>query len=518
MPNIDLREATPEAIAGSNVPARVAAAGGLMTETALKYSPNATLEDSYPTELPGVIAREKLMELAEKEKAEWIAKCPKSKAMHQRALESTPFGVLGNHQKDWNELAWEDNFLMYSKVAFGNKFTDIDDNTYLDLSLGDTPDMYGHGSANPAVKAAAQVMLEDGIGTMNANEDAIVATELLAKQFGLPCWMANLSASDANRAVIAIARQFTDRNIIACPNFTYHGNIEDTQKIKVAPGVISRVHEMNIYQTKEMNDRTRIFDYNDLESVEEVLKDGQVALIMMEPVMSNFGWAWPHSDFNKKLYALCQKYGTLLAYDETHTLSAGPRGMCGELGLEGHYDFWACGKAIASGIPTGVFGMRRDIADELKRQTSQQGLFGEAAFGQLGTLLSGNPVSAKALRVTLEEVLTDEVYATIGKHVDEIVAGMQASIDKYNAPFSVEKMGNRIAYTFMPERCHDPISASVGIGFGGLFEFSHFYAWNRNILIMPYFNMLLITPQHTEEDTAQLLPVWDDIVRIAMGQ
>lgn len=515
MANIEsLAQPTAEKIAGTIVPARIAAEGGIMTKTALKYSPNASLEDAYPTELPGVIAREKLMALAAQEMAEWHAKMPKSKAMYERALKSSPFGVLGNHQKDWNNMG----MLMYSKKAYGNKFTDIDDNTYLDLSLGDTPDMFGHGDTNPAVKAAAQVMLEDGVGTMNANEDAVVATELLAKQFGLPCWMANLSASDSNRAVLAIARQFTGRNIIAIPNFTYHGNIEETQKIKVAPGVISRVHGMNIYQTQEVNDRTRIFDYNDLESVEEVLKDEQVAVIMMEPVMSNFGWSWPHSDFNKKLYALCQKYGTLLAYDETHTLSAGPRGMVGELQLEGYYDFWTCGKAIASGIPTGVFGMREDIARELARQTAEAGLFGEAAFGQLGTLLSGNPVSAKALRVTLEQVLTDEVYDRIAVHVDEIVAGMRASIEKYNAPFSIEKMGNRISYTFLPERCYDPISASVGIAFGGLFEFSHAYMWNRDILIMPYFNMLLITPLHSREDTAKFLPVWDDFVRIAMGQ
>ena len=104
MANVEFREAIKGAVAASMVPARVAAEGGIMTETALKYSPNANLEDSYPTELPGVIAREKLMELADKEMAEWHAKMPKSKAMYERALKSSPFGVLGNHQKDWNVM------------------------------------------------------------------------------------------------------------------------------------------------------------------------------------------------------------------------------------------------------------------------------------------------------------------------------------------------------------------------------------------------------------------------------
>ena len=518
VPQTEQSESTLNAAFGNvpaSMPARIAAASGgsIMTELALKYSPEGTVEDAYPTELPGVLPREEILALAEKELAEWLAKQPKSKAMTERGRQSSPWGVLGNHQKDWNNMPQN----IYCERAYGNKFWDIDGNEYLDFSLGDTPDMYGHGGANPAIKAAAEHLLENGICTMAPNEDGVVCTELLAKKFGLSHWMANLSASDANRAVLAIARQVTGRNIIAIPNFTYHGNVDETQKMMPEKGVITRFHEMNVYADPDVGDRTRIFTFNDLESVEEVLKDGQVACLIMEPIMSNFGWAWPKDDFNEQVYELCQKYGTKLAYDETHTLSAGPAGACGKLGLQGKYDFWTCGKGIASGIPTGVFGMTEDVAKELFEQTEAQGLFGEAAFGRLGTLLSGNTSSARALRVTLEEVLTDEVYDKVGEHVDEIVAGMNASIERYNAPFLVEVMGNRIAYTFMPERCHDPVSASVGIGFGGLFEFSHAYAWNRGIMIMPYFNMLIVTPQHSREDTDRWLPVWDDIVRIAMG-
>jgi glutamate-1-semialdehyde 2,1-aminomutase len=521
----DFQKATavvsPDGIGGlgvvpSAMPARVAAAtgGSILTATALKYSPDATVEDSYPTNLPGVLPREQVIKLAEAELTEWLGRQKNSREMTQRAKKTSPFGVLGNHQKDWNNMPQN----IYCERAYGNKFWDIDGTEYLDFCLGDTPDMYGHGGINPAIKAAAASMLENGVHTMAANEDGVVCCELMSKKFGLSHWMANLSASDSNRAVLAIARQVTGRNIIAVPNFTYHGNIDETQVFMPTKGVVSRFHEMNIYQHPEVGDRTRVFTFNDLESLEEVLRDKQVACVMMEPIMSNFGWAWPKDNFNEKVYQLCQKYGTKLAYDETHTLSAGPAGACGELKLQGKYDFWACGKAIASGVPTGVFGMTEETAHELHRQTEAAGLFGEAAFGRLGTLLSGNTVSAKALRVTLEEVLTEEVYAQVGRHVDTIVAGMSASIEKYDAPFLVEKMGNRIAYTFIPEKCYDPVSASVGIGFGGMFEFSHAYAWNRGIMIMPYFNMLIVTPVHTQQDTTRWLPVWDDIVRILMGK
>lgn len=500
----------------TTLPARVAAAdetGSIMTPTALKYSPDGTVEDAYPTNLPGVIPRDKVIALAKSELADWLGKQEKSRAMTERAKKTSPFGVLGCHQKDWNNMPQN----IYCERAYGNKFWDIDGNEYLDFCLGDTPDMYGHGDLNPAIRAAAASLLKNGVHTMAPNEDGVVCCELMAEKFGLPHWMANLSASDSNRAVLAMARQVTGRNIIAIPNFTYHGNLDETQVIMPAKGVLSRFHGMNVYRDKELGEHTRIFTFNDLDSVEEILKDEQVACLMTEPVMSNFGWAWPKDNFNEELYELCQKYGTKLAYDETHTLSAGPAGACGTLNLHGKYDFWTCGKGIASGIPTGVFGMTEEVAREVFHQTEAQGLFGEAALGRLGTLLSGNTTSAKALRVTLEEVLTDDLYAAIGEHVDDIVAGMNASLEKYNAPFLVEKMGNRISYTFIPERCYDPISASVGIGFGGMFEFSHAYAWNRGIMIMPYFNMLLVTPQHTRADTDKWLPVWDDIVRILMG-
>ena len=143
------------AVVPSAMPARVAAAtgGSIMTETALKYSPDATIEDAYPSNLPGVIPRTKVIKLAETELSDWLSRQKKSEEMTRRARKSSPFGVLGNHQKDWNNMPQN----IYCERAYGNKFWDIDGNEYLDFCLGDTPDMYGHGGINPAIKAAALI-------------------------------------------------------------------------------------------------------------------------------------------------------------------------------------------------------------------------------------------------------------------------------------------------------------------------------------------------------------------------
>ena len=492
---------------------KVASTRPYMTDHARRYAPNASYADfsSFFPQHQGVLSSEELMALAESEMTEWMAKTKKSEEMQQRALKHMPLGVFGTYMRDW-----ETPHLLYSKRSSGNRVWDVDDNEYLDFNFGDTPSMFGHASANPAIRACAERMLDDGLCTMMGNEDSIIAAELLAEKFGQSHWMHALTASDANRYVLAIARHHTSRRIVAIPNFTYHGTIDETQKFSPGPGRIARYNSLNQY-AMDPDHGTRIFQWNDLESLEEVLSDSQVAIVMMEPVMSNFGWAWPKSDWHEGVRELCKKYGTLLCFDETHTISQGPEGMVGHLGIKGTGDFWTCGKCISSGIPGAVFGMSEDVAKKLREDQHAEGFFVGAGLGFLGNALCGNTMSSLALRVTLEEVLTEDVFAGININATYIADGMNKSIKQYNAPFRIEVMGNRLCYHFIPDEVSEPLAGAVSIGFGGLFEYSHAYAWNHGILIMPYFNMLLIAPGHTQADSDKWLTAWDHIVKTVTG-
>jgi len=499
-------------VKGHSMPSPMVTSKAFDYSAARKWAPRADATDLttvFP-ELPGVIPQEELLAIAERHMTEWMNKTKISKAMQERGKKHMPFGIIGTYQKDW-----ETPHLLFSKNSMGNKVTDVDDIEYLDFNLGDTPDMYGHGGVNPAVKSCADLLLKDGLSTMMGNEDSLVVAELLAEKFGLSHWMHALSASDANRYVLAIARHHTGRPNIAIANWTYHGTIDETQKFAPEPGVISRFHDLGIYHG-EVDQGTKIFSWNDLESLEEVLADRSVACIMMEPVMSNFGWAWPKPGWHEGVRALADKYGTLVCYDETHTISQGPNGMVGHLNIQG--DFWTCGKCISSGIPGAVYGMTEEIAHKLYHDQHEVGFFTGAGLGFLGNALCGNTMSIHALRITLEQVLTDEVFADINRNASEIKSAMEQVNTKYNAPFRIETMGNRICYHFIPEQAFDPLHGLIQVGFGGLFELSHSYAWNHNMLIMPYFNMIMITPQHTKKDTQAWITVWEDIVRIAMGK
>jgi glutamate-1-semialdehyde 2,1-aminomutase len=108
--------------------------------------------------------------------------------------------------------------------------------------------------------------------------------------------------------------------------------------------------------------------------------------------------------------------------------------------------------------------------------------------------------------------------ATIFDKADRVRLGMEQIFDKYNAPFRSEMMGNRLCFHFIPDRCEDPLTGITQIGFGGLFEFAHAYLWYHGLLIMPFFNMFLICPQHTDEDLDKFLSVFDDMIAIIMGK
>ena len=481
---------------------------------ARKWAPDADFNDIatfYPSEIEkfGVRPQAELLELYEKYLGMWQDKMPTSKKMQDAARQNMMWGIFGTYQKDW-----ETPILPFAKNCRGGKLWDVDDNEYVDLQFGDTPSMFGHGPENSAVKAAADSLMNVGIDPMMGTEEQLVAAQELEKHFKLPVWMHALTASDANRYLISIARCVTGRKNIAIPNFTYHGTIDETQKMMPEPGVISRYHEMPQYYG-DVDQGTKIFVWNDLESLEECLNDESVAVVMMEPVMSNFGWAWPAEGWHAGVRELTKKYGTLLCYDETHTLGHAWNGSAGKQNLE--YDMWSCGKAISSGIPGAVFGMTREIAGAVEEWQNEAGFFAGAGLGFLGNALTGNTMSTTALRVTMQEIMTPKVFDPLLEKCAYVRQAMEDIFQKYQAPFRAEMMGNRLCYHFIPDQCFDPLTGITQIGFGGLFEFSHAYLWHHGFLIMPYFNMFLICPQHTQEELDSFIETFGNMIAIIMG-
>jgi len=255
-----------------------------------KWAPDAdfkNLETFYPFEIEkhGALAQAQIWELHEKYQKLWLDKMPTSKKMQDAGRENMMFGIFGSYQKDW-----ETPVLPFADNCMGGHLTDVDGNEYIDMQFGDTPSMFGHGPECPAIKAAAEHLMTHGIDPMMGTTDQLVTAKELERHFQLPVWLHALTASDSNRYLLSIARCVSGRRNVAISNFTYNGTIDETQKMSPEGGVISRYHQMPLYHA-EVDQNTKIFTWNDVESLENCLQDESVAVVLIEPVMSNFGWA-----------------------------------------------------------------------------------------------------------------------------------------------------------------------------------------------------------------------------------
>ena len=148
--------------------------------------------------------RERLRRLKTRELQQFAARHPKSRALHARAVASMVSGV----PMPWM-ARWPGGFPLYVEHAAGSRITDVDGHVYVDLCLGDTGAMAGHSP--PAVVRAAQSQLERGITMMLPTEDGIWVAEELARRFRVARWQFTLSATDANRSALRVARQITGR-------------------------------------------------------------------------------------------------------------------------------------------------------------------------------------------------------------------------------------------------------------------------------------------------------------------
>src|SRR5512141_1492951 len=165
--------------------------------------------------------RSHLQFVLELEKQLFQKEHPKSYELYQRATKSLHGGV----PMLWM-IRWAGAFPVFIKEAKGAHFTDVDGNLYIDFCLGDTGAMTGHGPE--ATVNAIQEQIQKGIPLMLPYEDVIWVGEELQRRFGLPYWQFALTATDANRFVLRMARRITGRPKILVFNYCYHGSVDET--------------------------------------------------------------------------------------------------------------------------------------------------------------------------------------------------------------------------------------------------------------------------------------------------
>ena len=448
------------------------------------------------------IDRTRLKSLMEREQKRFVEERPKSKAVYERGKKSLLSGVPMN----WM-VKWAGAFPPVVREAQGAHFYDLDGHRYVDFCLGDTGAMTGH-SPSTAVKAIEE-QAKRGITLMLPSEDAVFVAEELQKRFGLTYWQFALSATDANRFSIRLARQITGRSKILVFNWCYHGSVDESF-ITLHPDGTVKARRGNIGPPVDPSVTTRVVEFNDVAGLERELAHGDVACVLAEPAMTNVGIVHPVPGYHQALRGLTGKYGTLLIIDETHTICAGPGGYTRAENLDP--DFLVFGKPIGSGVPGAAYGFTQQVADMILERHSLE----DCDTGGIGGTLAGNALSLAAMRATLTKVLTKEAFDRMIPMAERWTAGVQKVIHDFGIPWHVTRLGCRAEYLFGPNEPRNGTEAHDAMDFE-LERFMHLYAMNRGILLTPFHNMALMSPATAPEDVDYHSKVFREAVRELVG-
>ena len=435
--------------------------------------------------MPATIDRDRLAGLTASELDRFTAAHPKSRALFERAGAS----LLGGVPMPWM-MRWAGGFPVFLAGAQGACLTDVDGHRYVDFCLGDTGAMPGHAPGVFVQRAARQ--LERGITTMLPSEDGIWAAEELSRRFGLDRWLFTLSATDANRAALRIARQLTGRPKVLVFSYCYHGSVDESFAVRAADGsTVSRAG--NVGPPVDVSRTTTAVEFNDLDQLEAALATGEIACVLAEPAMTNMGIVLPDDGYHDALRALTREHGTLLIVDETHTFSAGPGGCTARWGLEP--DLLSIGKAIGSGIPSGALGLTAELAERVLAEPDAD----YEDTGGVGGTLAGNALSSAAMRATLEHSLRAQDFAHTEPLAARFADGVREACAARDLPWSVTQLGCRAEYRFAPRPAPNGTVAHAAAD-PELERFLHLHALNRGVLITPFHNMALMAPATTAQD------------------
>jgi glutamate-1-semialdehyde 2,1-aminomutase len=443
------------------------------------------------------IDRARLQSLMQREQKKFVDERPKSKALFERARKSLLAGVPMN----WM-IKWAGAFPPFVREAQGAHFFDVDGHSYTDFCLGDTGAMTGH-SPFAAVKAVEE-QSRRGITLMLPGEDSFFVAEELQKRFNLPFWQFALTATDANRFSIRLARQITGRSKILVYNWCYHGTVDETFITLDSKGAAGP-RAGNVGPPVNPAVTTKVVEFNDVAALERALAPQDVACVLAEPAMTNVGIVHAQPGYHTALRDLTRQYGTLLIIDETHTICAGPGGYTRAENLDP--DVLVFGKAIGAGIPGAAYGFSQEVAGRIAAKQDLE----SCDVGGIGGTLAGNALSLAAMRATLTKVLTKEAFDRMIPMAERWAAGVAKAIADLGLPWHVTRLGCRAEYMFGPEpktgtQAHNAMDFELE-------RFMHLYAMNRGILLTPFHNMALMCPQTEAEDVDKHTKVFRDAVK-----
>ena len=436
-----------------------------------------------------------ILALRERELTRFVDANPKSKHYFERSngwFQRVPFHWM---------LDWPSPFPIVAASATGATLTSLDGQTFDDFCLGDTASMFGHSP--PALASALAEQAGKGLSYMLPTIEGAELGDMLASMFGLPHWQVTTTASEANRAVIRWCRGLTGRSKILIFNGCYHGAVDDVF-VDLRDGLAVNRPSL-IGQVQDLLLTTVAMEFNDVAALESALRNGDIACVLAEPVMTNIGMVRDAPGYLETLRRLCSETGTLLVFDETHTISSGYGGHSNSHGPMP--DIMVIGKSIGGGVPCAVYGFTAQISARMEALNKAR----PAGHSGIGTTLSANALAISAMHAMLGQVITRKAYDHMLAMADRLVSGLRQVIEAHGLPWHVSHVGARVEFVCAAQPPRNGNEARAAMDHD-LESAIHLYLTNRGILLAPFHNMMLLSPVTQSEQVDRLLHALDSCV------
>ncbi len=366
-----------------------------------------------------------------------LAPFTRSTALRQRAEKLFPGGV-NSPVRAFRAVGGEPPFVARGE---GAHLWDADGNRYIDYFGSWGPMILGHAFP-PVVEAIQKAAANSASFGASTAAEADLAEKIVACYPAIEKLRFVSSGTEATMSAIRLARAATGRKIIVKFEGCYHGH-SDGLLVKAGSGVATLGIPGSAGVPEEIAHLTLALPYNDLAAVEAAFAahPGEIAAIIVEPIVGNAGCIAPAQGYLDGLRALTAKHGALLIVDEVMTgFRVAPGGACELYRLDP--DLVTLGKIVGGGLPVGVFGGKRALMDQL------------APLGpvyQAGTL-SGNPLAMAAGMATvgyLQEHRT-EVYSKLEKLSAAVADGVANAARTAGIPLAMNRVGSMWTWFFTP--------------------------------------------------------------------
>jgi glutamate-1-semialdehyde 2,1-aminomutase len=439
-----------------------------------------------------------MQDILKKEIELYEKRTPKSAEAHKKAQKRIPLGVASNYRA-------YDPYPIFVAEGHGSKIKDIDGNEYLDHNLCFGALMAGHG--HPAIVKAIQAVVDNGTTFGMPHVMEYELAEEICARYPVDMVRFGSSGTEATMHACRIARAATGRDKILRFEGGYHG-LHDTALVSVKPkiedcGDINAPNSVpgGLGVIKAVLDNVTVATFNNLPSVENRFKQfpGQIAGVILEPIMMNVGLCMPQPGFLEGLRELCTKNGALLIFDEVKTgAKLGWGGASEYFGVKP--DMITLAKSIGGGVPLAAFGASKEVMDLIVQHKVFHG----------GTYNTNRFAMAAGL-ATFREVLTRENYAHVDKLSKKLTEGYRTIVKKSGLQAYVVSAGVNGALMLYPQEIRNYRDwTKIDVDLWRQFWFGMV---NRGVLAQPYWwdEQWTISVQHTEADIDKHLAVFEEV-------